>query len=65
MKFKIKTRMQKQEFQFINILKAVAIIFVIITHNNYSTNAKDNIFFAYFISMAVPLFMLITGFNYI
>ena len=64
MKFKIKTRMQKQEFQFINILKAVAIIFVIITHNNYSTNAKDNIFFAYFISMAVPLFMLITGFNY-
>lgn len=56
--------MAKQEFQFINILKAVAIIFVIITHNNYSTYAKDNIFFAYFISMAVPLFMLITGFNY-
>ncbi len=63
-KLKIKIIMIKKELQFINILKAIAIIFVIITHNNYSANIKGNIFFSYFICMAVPLFMLISGFNY-
>ncbi len=56
--------MAKTELQFINILKAVAIIFVIITHNKFSLNFGENIFFMYFINMAVPIFMLISGFNY-
>ncbi len=56
--------MTKNELQFINILKAIAIILVLITHNGFSLTFRENIFFTYFINMAVPLFILITGFNY-
>ncbi len=54
---------KRKSYQFINILKAVAIIMVIILHN-HTPYTQNNIFFVFCIGMAVPIFMLITGFNY-
>lgn len=47
----------------IDYLKAIAILFVIIMHS-LSKQEQDNILFYYILRMAVPLFVLISGFNY-
>lgn len=47
----------------INYLKALAIIFVIITHFSFTDEQRTNFIFSYFINMAVPIFMSITAFN--
>lgn len=54
----------KKIYQIMDILKAFAILFVIITHTNFMNIYRRNIFCMFFINMAVPMFMLVTGFNY-
>lgn len=54
-----------KDYIFIDYLKGIAIIMVILTHVGFATDTvKGNFLFPYFIYMAIPIFMLITGFNY-
>ena len=50
--------------KYIDYLKAVAIIFVIITHNEIDFQTRINILTPLWISMAVPIFMVISGMNF-
>lgn len=50
--------------RYIDYLKAVGIIFVVITHNNVPDPTRKILFFPFWISMAVPLFILISGINF-
>ncbi len=50
--------------QFIDVLKGICIIFVIITHYNWSNAARLKYFFPFWIDMAVPIFMIISGYVY-
>ena len=47
----------------IDYLKGLLIIFVIITHNNFTENQRLLFFFPFWIKMAVPGFMIISGFT--
>lgn len=53
--------MKKRLWQF-DYLKAISICLVIITHITYRTKPPVNVLFPYFIDMAVPIFMIISGF---
>ncbi len=53
---------EKKHIYLIDYLKAVGIIMVIITH--YEWEDKTTPFFTWFIAMAVPIFMLLTSFNF-
>lgn len=48
----------------IDWLKGVCILFVIITHYSWSDNERLSFGFPFWIDMAVPLFMLISGYVY-
>ena len=48
----------------IDYIKAFAIIAVIITHFNFSSVWKYNVIFPFIINIAVPMFMMISGYNY-
>ncbi len=47
---------------FIDIAKGIAILMVVITHYEWSDGWRLNLLFPYHISMAVPIFMLVTGY---
>lgn len=52
----------KKHIYLIDYLKAISIIMVIITH--YAWQDKINAWFLFLINMAVPVFMLISGYNF-
>ena len=52
----------KKRIYMIDYLKALAIIMVIVTHYDWADKIKPG--FLYFINMAVPIFMIITGYNF-
>jgi len=58
--------LETEHFMIIDVIKAVCIIMVIITHSDYlSRNIPENsLLFCCLIDMAVPVFMLISGYNY-
>lgn len=45
-------------------MKALAIIFVVITHNSIEITIRKSLLFPFWISMAVPIFIIISGTNY-
>lgn len=47
---------------FLDIVKGVGALMVLITHYNWADSWRLNLLFPYWVSMAVPLFMLITGY---
>ncbi len=49
---------------FIDILKGICIIFVIVTHFSWTADEKLKYYFPFWINMAVPLFMIISGYVY-
>lgn len=51
-------------FKFLDYLKCLAIILVIITHYRYTEIESSHIIFPLAVNMAVPIFMLVTGFLY-
>ena len=55
--------MQKRN-QFLDIIKAFCVIFVIITHDSISTSFRLKTLFPFWIDMAVPMFMIISGYVY-
>lgn len=52
---------KKQRIEFLDYLKAVCVIMVIITH--YGWEDKTSPFFTMLINMAVPVFMIVSGYN--
>ena len=58
----IKTK--RNRIEIFDYMKAFAIIAVVITHCKFSLIQKTHISFTFVIGMAVPIFMLITGYNY-
>lgn len=52
----------KQRIEFLDYLKAVCVIMVIVTH--YDWTDKTSPFFTMLINMAVPVFMIVSGYNF-
>ena len=52
----------KKRIEFLDYMKAVCVILVIITHIDWTE--KQIPIFDYFINMAVPVFMIISGYNF-
>lgn len=55
---------EKKRIEGIDLLKAVSIIFIIITHFDWQENERVTALFPFYIDIAVPIFMTITGFNF-
>lgn len=53
---------KKQRIEFLDYMKAVCVIMVIITH--YEWTDKTSPFFTMLINMAVPVFMIVSGYNF-
>lgn len=53
-----------ERFYHIDFLKGICIIFVIITHCNWEDTEKLKLLFPFYIDMAVPVFMIISGYMY-
>lgn len=51
-------------YQLIDFLKGLLVIFVVLTHCNWSESQRLHMLFPYWIDMAVPSFMIISGFVY-
>lgn len=49
---------------FLDILKGICIIFVIITHFSWTNDERLSFLFSYWIEMTVPIFMIISGYVY-
>jgi len=48
----------------IDLLKTISILFVVITHFAYPSDFRQKLLFPFYIDMAVPIFMIISGYNY-
>ncbi|MDD6057466.1 MAG: acyltransferase [Clostridiales bacterium] len=53
---------QENRIQFLDYLKAICVLMVIVTH--YDWKDKTSPFFTMLINMAVPIFMMISGYNF-
>ena len=60
----IKSSTSSDREVWIDYIKAIAIIFVIFTHCNWTEEQRKLLFFPFWINLAVPLFMIVTGYNY-
>lgn len=49
---------------FIDILKGLCILFIVITHFTWTTEERLHLLFPFWIEMAVPIFMIISGYVY-
>ena len=49
---------------FIDVLKGICIIFVIFTHASWTDEQRLKFLFPFWIAMAVPFFMLVSGYVY-
>ena len=49
---------------FIDLLKGICIIFVIVTHFSWTDEEKLQYYFPFWLNMAVPLFMIVSGYVY-
>ena len=56
--------MEEKRNTFLDIIKAFCILFVIITHDTISEETRQKFLFNFWIDMAVPLFMIISGYVY-
>lgn len=52
----------KKRIDFLDYLKAICVIMVVITH--YGWEDKNSPFFTMIINMAVPVFMIVSGYNF-
>ncbi len=51
-----------QRNNMVDILKGISIILIVLTHYNWSEEQRSNPLFCYIINMAVPVFMIISGY---
>lgn len=54
--------MENQRNSLMDLLKAICIIFIVITHFSWSSFERQKFLFPFWIDMAVPVFMLISGY---
>ncbi|AGA70598.1 acetyltransferase, fucose-4-O-acetylase [Desulfitobacterium dichloroeliminans LMG P-21439] len=54
----------RQKLVHLDYLKAICIIFVVITHTAISSDLRIRFLFPFYIDMAVPIFMIISGYTY-
>ena len=54
----------KQHNHFVDALKGVCIIFVIVLHLPWSDEKRLQYLFPFWMNMAVPIFMIISGYVY-
>lgn len=54
--------MDNERNHFIDILKGICILFVIITHFPWEADERLKLLFPFWIGMAVPVFMIISGY---
>lgn len=59
-----KTPVEGSRNSILDILKGICILFVIITHFSWEKEERLRFLFPFWIDMAVPIFMLITGYVY-
>lgn len=48
----------------IDTIKGICVLFILVTHFNWNDNQRDLLLFPFWIEMAVPIFMIITGYVY-
>ena len=53
-----------QNFYHVDFLKGLCILFVVITHSSWSNMQRLNYLFPFWINMAVPIFMIVSGYLY-
>ena len=53
---------KQERLDYIDIYKCVAVLFVIITHYKWQDSERLTFLFPFWVKMAVPMFMLITGY---
>lgn len=53
---------QKQRSGFLDMLKMVCVVMIIITHVSWSNSERNSFVFPFIIDMAVPIFMIISGY---
>lgn len=57
-----KAEVMPQRIEFLDYLKAICVIMVIVTHYDWAD--KTSPFFTMLINMAVPVFMIVSGYNF-
>lgn len=57
-------RQRRNYYPQCDVLKGICILIVIVTHCNWTAQERLAFFFPYWINMAVPVFMVVTGFLY-
>lgn len=57
-------RNEKKRNNFLDVMKGVCILFVVITHYEWSNQERLQYLFPFWIGMAVPIFMIISGYVY-
>ena len=55
---------KSERLEILDVLKGIAIIMVVITHCAWTEQQRKQYYFPFWIDMAVPIFMLITGYLY-
>lgn len=64
--YKMNGSIEKQLRQkHIDYLKVIAILFIVFTHDPWSVEHAGHPLFTFFIDMAVPIFMVVSGYNYV
>lgn len=58
----VQKELSKKRIDFLDYLKAVCVLMVITTH--YSWKTKETLIFYLVIKMAVPIFMIVSGYNF-
>lgn len=53
-----------ERYRSVDFIKGICILFIIITHHSWSKAEMSKYLFPFWIDMAVPLFMIISGFVY-
>lgn len=54
----------EQRLHHIDFIKGICIIFVITTHCNWENTERSKLLFPFWIDLAVPVFMIISGYTY-
>lgn len=63
METKVINLMKKERNSFIDVLKGIMILFVIVLHSSIGDNITDSVWYVYTVAMAVPVFMVISGYT--
>ena len=54
--------LEQARLTYLDLYKGIAILFIIVTHYNWTASERLMLLFPFWISMAVPIFMVITGY---